>query len=679
MSVREPRLDHPRILFNPDGLYRLRREGDADPFASLIDTLTTQAVADLEEPLPPIELAQDLYLPGGDIWEVRFLLEGPVGIARAATMGRAFGVTCSQVPRQSLAYLLTEDERHRQRASAALVALAAMPLPATGYANTHSFHGATSALAMGLDYLWEDLDITVRDHVVEALVARATEFHELSVRVALRDPLDSHAIMYGAPGMTHAALALYHHRPEATDWLADVIEYFTVAFPGFGGHDGGWGQGFGYGDGVHQQTLHTLWLATGLDIFATPWGRNSPLFMLYFQPPCGITPLFGDAGYARPKALQKQVMAFYARIHQDPHMAWFAEQIAIDKPGARDELYHLSMELTRDPAPPARPPSDLPRARHQRDIGWVAMHSQLDDGERNVTLYFKSSTFGSYSHSHADQNCLVVTAFGSPLLIDSGYYPWYGSPHDMAWTRQTRAHNAVLINGKGQGVWNRAAAGRIVAFTHGADFDYTAGDATAAYREPSLTTDTTSHHLRKDIHAPMELCAYYEGVRRVVRHVVFLRPDAFVILDDVETQAPAAVQLMWHAYDAFDIDGSASCADVVNGDSLARLHFLTPGTCRLSQTDQFPVAPEHDLPNQWHLMADWAATTTRRLLLTVIQVCRVADESALPVVSRLDEDGIVGVRVGATVVRFDLASGPLRVSACRTRNDGTHAWFEHTS
>jgi hypothetical protein len=124
MSVREPRLDHPRILFNPDGLYRLRREGDADPFASLIDTLTTQAVADLEEPLPPIELAQDLYLPGGDIWEVRFLLEGPVGIARAATMGRAFGVTCSQVPRQSLAYLLTEDERHRQRASAALVALA---------------------------------------------------------------------------------------------------------------------------------------------------------------------------------------------------------------------------------------------------------------------------------------------------------------------------------------------------------------------------------------------------------------------------------------------------------------------------------------------------------------------------------------------------------------------------
>jgi len=66
-------------------------------------------------------------------------------------------------------------------------------------------------------------------------------------------------------------------------------------------------------------------------------------------------------------------------------------------------------------------------------------------------------------------------------------------------------------------------------------------------------------------------------------------------------------------------------------------------------------------------------------LLTVIQVCRVADESALPVVSRLDEDGIVGVRVGATVVRFDLASGPLRVSACRTRNDGTHAWFEHTS
>ena len=59
-------------------------------------------------------------------------------------------------------------------------------------------------------------------------------------------------------------------------------------------------------------------------------------------------------------------------------------------------------------------------------------------------LQFKSSRFGSFNHSHADQNSFILSAFGRPLLIDSGYYPWYGSPHDVGWTRQTIAHNALL-------------------------------------------------------------------------------------------------------------------------------------------------------------------------------------------------------------------------------------------
>lgn len=674
--MQAPHRDHPRILIDSGGLERLRHEGQAPPFAPLVDTLTAQAAADLAEPLPTIELADDLYVEGGEIWEVRYLMEGQAGLDRAAVMGRPYGVTCGQIPRQAFAYRITGEGRHLQRAAEALAALAALPMPATGYANTHTFHGATSALATGLDLLWDDLDTGPRADFVEALVARASELHDLSVRVALRDPLDSHAIMYGPPAMLHAALALYHHRPEAAAWLDDVIEYFTAAFPGFGGDDGGWGQGFGYGDGVHQQTIHTLWQATGIDLSASAWGRNNPLFMLYFQPPCGITPLFGDAGYARPKGLQKRVMANYARIHQAPHYSWFAEQI--EAPWQGDELFQLSMHLTRPAAPPARAPHDLPQARHQRDIGWVALHGCLADGARNVSLYFKSSPFGSYSHSHADQNSLVVTACGQPLLIDSGYYPWYASPHDMAWTRQTRAHNAVLVNGKGQGVCNRAAGGRVIAFTHGADFDYTAGDATAAYREPSLTTDTTSHHLRRDFHAPMELCAYYEGVRRMVRHVVFVRPGAFVLLDEVETEAPASVQLLWHAHEAFAIDAARHRADIAHGGGLARLHFLTPGACQLSQTDRFPVPPEHDLPNQWHLTADWGATTARRRLLTVIQACAADAGDRLPEVCGLDEEDVLGVRVGATTVRFELEGGVPRVTAEGIRPDGTPTWFQHT-
>lgn len=670
-------VEHPRILFRPEDLDHLQQRLDEPLFREFFATLKAQCEKDLETPLPHIELCEDLYVPGGDIWEVRYLLEGKAGLERARAMSQPYGIICGQVPRQALAHLLAGDPRYLERARQGLESLAALPLPATGYANTHTFNGATGVMATGLDYLWGSLDAATRQAAVEALVARAMEFNALSVQQAIRDPLDSHAISYGPPGMLQAALALYHHRPEAEDWLEDVLTYFTAAFPGYGGEDGGWGQGFGYGDGVHQATLHTLYVGTGLNVFTTPWGRNNGRFMLYFQPPYGSCPNFGDAGYGRPKGLQKQVMEIYARIHQDPYYKWHADQIQAEYP--RQEAYQMSLHLKWPPAPPARPPDDLPQGLHMRDIGWAALHSDLADRDRNIMLQFKSSPFGSFSHSHADQNSLVLEAFGRPLLIDSGYYPWYGSPHDMSWTRQTRAHNALLINRRGQGVWNRAASGRIMAFVSSPDFDYVAGDATPAYQQPSLTTDTTSYHLRKDIHAPIELCACYEGVERMVRHIVFIRPSAFVILDEVQTRYPASVQFLLHAFNAFALDPAHCRAQVVNGEALARVSFLTQDPFTLSQTDQFPCRPEFgDLtsaPDQWHLDADFSPTAPHRLLLTAIQICRAGQEDRLPQVERIAP---LAVRLGDSTVRFHLDSSPPKVSCAGARADNTPVWFEHT-
>ena len=55
-----------------------------------------------------------------------------------------------------------------------------------------------------------------------------------------------------------------------------------------------------------------------------------------------------------------------------------------------------------------------------------------------------------------------------------------------------------LQNHKGQGSCNASANGRVLGFTSSPVADVTIGDATAAYQQPSLATDTTSHHLRTD-------------------------------------------------------------------------------------------------------------------------------------------------------------------------------------
>jgi hypothetical protein len=71
---------------------------------------------------------------------------------------------------------------------------------------------------------------------------------------------------------------------------------------------------------------------------------------------------------------------------------------------------------------PTSPDASLPPSALMSDLGWVAMRSAWAEAARQseTLLLFKSSPFGSYSHSHADQNSFVLEAFGSPLLIDAG-------------------------------------------------------------------------------------------------------------------------------------------------------------------------------------------------------------------------------------------------------------------
>jgi hypothetical protein len=489
------------------------------------------------QPLPRLAFPPDFYAPDSGSWDRRYPRSTESFRAHQAMM-QPIRAMIALVENSSLVYRLTGEEPCREPARQAMNALAALDLTATSYHNTHAFHCLIPTLAVGLDYLWEELEPSERETIVSALTARAREFHPLSVQVALRDPLNSHAISYGP------------------------------------------------------------------------------------------------------------------------------------------------------------------------------LHSDLADGDHNVMLQFKSSHFGSFNHSHADQNSFVLEAFRHPLLIDSGYYPWYGSPHDLTWTRQTRAHNALLINGKGQGVWNRAAAGHIVAFVSTADFDYTAGDATAAYQQPSLYG------------APEELCAAAEGVVRVVRHIVFARPHVFVILDEVETEQPAAIQFLLHALHPFQIDASPEVGEpggrasprvvtIANGPALARIHLLEPGPVEISQTDQFSAPPENGSPNQWHLTCAFAPTpedgrppraapTSCRRLLTVIVVGRSGE--TLPAVERLESPGKIGTRIGDTAVQFRTGNGHcsagcqpagrqdvgatvgdfavprpvVGVTCCGVRADGTRTWLEYS-
>ena len=145
-------------------------------------------------------------------------------------------------------------------------------------------------------------------------------------------------------------------------------------------------------------------------------------------------------------------------------------------------------------------------------------------------MTFKSSPFGSFNHSHPDQNSFIIEAFGENLAIKSGYYDFYHSAHDSGFTRKTGAHNSVTVaNSLGQQDDSFAAKGKLTAFLHHPKFDLVSGDASDAYTDSSR----------------ME---FFE------RHMLYLRPDMFVVIDELKNNHPKGKAFEWWLNAEHDIE-----------------------------------------------------------------------------------------------------------------------------
>ncbi|MEX0359615.1 MAG: heparinase II/III family protein, partial [Allomuricauda sp.] len=320
----------------------------------------------------------------------------------------------------------------------------------------------------------------------------------------LSEPWDNHTVRSLAfTGL--AGLATLGEIPDADEWLDYVIKCYITSFPTWGGDDGGWSQGLAYNStyNLYQTNfVEALNQCSNVNLYNKPFFRNNGYFGLYCSPPYADRGAFGDGGERSHAPKDKLLMERYAKAYSDPYLLWQAEQIFPEKDGGNGkELLkrgHLwqgymmedvigilnSREMEIEPSNP----SSLPSSKLFEDVGWVSMHSDLGDAENDVWMLFKSSPFGSFSHSHADQNSFQINAFGESLLIDSGYYPYYGGPHHFLWTRQTRAHNAILVNGRGQHVQSMAARGKIMDYQTSNGHTIVTAECSPGYNLPMSET-----------------------------------------------------------------------------------------------------------------------------------------------------------------------------------------------
>ncbi|HMP83288.1 MAG TPA: alpha/beta hydrolase fold domain-containing protein [Verrucomicrobiota bacterium] len=395
----------------------------------------------------------------------------------------------------------------------------------------------------------------------------------------------SHPVRFMAmTGLT--GLALWDDLPEAREWWRFAYVFYRDQFSPWGGDDGGWAEGNAYWRGTfeHAAFQDTLLSIGDPEAYSSEFWKNSPYFALYNVQPYLHT-IFGDTSNAGRFNLDPNIadyMLHVARVFQNGYFRAYAELCNDDRPRpadrgleALDRMYPTACEfLVRDfivsgkSLPPPKPLGELPSDRYFRDVGWVSLHSSLGRPEDDIHITFKSSAYGSFSHSHADQNAFILNAFGEGLAINSSYREYHNSPIHNEWTRQTKSKNAILIDGKGQKAQDKTATGSITRFEKGGRFVWTTGDATIAYQ----TAQPAGR------------------VQRVTRDLVFVDQRYVVIRDRVKLTTPGKLSWLLHAEKNPSWDEKADTASIQGAKAGLTAKLIAPGVkWNASVTDQFPV------------------------------------------------------------------------------------------
>ena len=385
-------------------------------------------------------------------------------------------------------------------------------------------------------------------------------------------------------GLGLAAIWLHGRHPEAAKWL-DMARQSARAFSTIYGLDGSYDEGLGYWGyttlhlalfaevlrrrlGIDETKLINypgtarFALAMTMPTLGAPFINPNERKEYNFVPKGVIDPAldlvnFGDSGIGA----EVSVAAWIGDNADDPVSHYVAHHVG--------GIKHLPGVVWYRPDAPTRPPEpELLDVRFTNDwvisrTGWTA---------RDTVVAFRSG--GPANHEHADRNSVIFKAHGERLFHDpfkAGY-----DPKGVRWLlRQTEAHTAVLIGGRGhqyhdgrEGTNSSWAQARITHHATGDGWMIAISDATDAYQ---LVND---------------------AVQLVERSVIFVKPDILLLFDRVKLDAahPAPLQVRFQVnnedgHGRSRADGTSFQIERPHAKLLAGVHGTAQLTLRNAQLD----------------------------------------------------------------------------------------------
>ncbi len=519
------------------------------------------------------------------------------------------------------AYFLTSDVKYKDAAISRLMNLAYWSPEGATNENINDIANAWvySALSEAFDLLKNDLNPTQHAVVIRSIKNRTAYVVNNS------DSLDEHPYdSHGAGGITKLLSTLMlsvgeSDFPEAEAWLAKVWEvYLTQGITVWGEQDGFFANGNNYSWTAMVRTAELaaiIKLTTGISLANLPWVRNFGKQMIAFTTPkYGLFGSYGDGvEHVNSYTAYYDDFRLYNKIIQNREYEWWWQVDPNNLIPSKSHNYSY-MELMLLPILSTVTPLTPTKNNYISDeTGIATFHDNVSNPNRS-SVYFRSSSFGSHNHSHADQNSFSLVSKGVNLLISGGYYDNYLTSHHETVTRATRFKNALTFDGgigqsepssnpttPGIPTNSRDNFGRLINFYEDNTKAVITGDATAAYQGNYTTPLLTN----------------------AIRTLVYDKNEKVLIIYDYASSAKARKwELNFNSLVDFTITSSSSETLSRNG-AAASIQVHGPSG-QFTKTKDFPVLPSGgyptaDQPTQYQSRFSVISPTTSLASVTVIR------------------------------------------------------------
>ncbi len=573
--------DHPRIYTRSEEVVSLRESTQADwPVLEASARVVLEEEHEIEEPEPLPSKALDyaafwkVWYP--TMWGSRRFVKGAETLA--------------------LAFLMSGEEKYGRAACRRLASISRWD-PTGSSALYHNDEAHMAVIwhgAHACDWVWELFTDTERRLVIEQFRRRGqiTFEHMHDKGHYGIERFDSHAgreIVF----LAQIALVFHEHIPEAADWLDWLRPVLCGMWPSWAGDDGAWAQGPSYGTAyitIMTMFASALKRGTGVDLYARPFWKNHARWRQWILPPYAEWMGFGDHS-ERWKDTWNNNADLVDLIGRETGTGEFADYVrafrreaeSLSAPSER-KMSGVNSQLftANNVASTGDGIEDTAVLRAFTDTGWAAVRTDKKDAARDVAFIFRSSPYGSVSHSHANNNDFILHSGGRIMAMPSGYYAGYGSDHHAQWVWHTKSHNCITLSDAGQLMRSPDSRGEVVHAFEDEHLAYFCGVADAAYADRAT---------------------------RCRRHVVFLKePQCFFMVDEFVAREGVFSALQWniHSWNEFAVDEGHKGFLLERGDSSLEGHFLWAGNGFFSMSEGWDPPPMArkgggQWPMQYHL------------------------------------------------------------------------------